>query len=347
MLSSALCQCLNQSKFCNHECFSVRQSPPLDVNVTFGLVNPADFPFSMPNRLITKRPATASQLPCTTMPFIFRSRLPTCHPRQPSTFEQLEFLAWGRSGVVYGIDKETVLKEYANPNSNEDVIERQAYDRLGSHPNIAKLHRTTSNGSIILERGQVLRSVCQSSSKHVPLQEKLSWLRDLASRLLYIHKMGIIHADVGCHNAILTKKERVKIIDFEGCSIDGGEADSCYEWFSYRPSIPATSKQTDIFAFGCAMYEIMTGKLPHGDLETSECRDSLVEQRYKDNQFPDVANMPLGQLMNHCWDGTINSMEQVIQALEMASVEAGSTLCLNSVENISSSTLARIYQLFT
>lgn len=54
---------------------------------------------------------------------------------------------------------------------------------------------------------------------------------------VYLHSCDIIHSDVGCHNWILTGEDYVKLIDFEGCSIDGGPAGSCYEAsIQYEPN---------------------------------------------------------------------------------------------------------------
>jgi serine/threonine protein kinase len=118
---------------------------------------------------------------------------------------------------------------------------------------------------------------------------------------------------------ILTPDKNLKIIDFEGCSIDGAEAGSSYEWFSYRKSTPPASKQTDIFAFGCAAYEIITGKPPHHELEKVPGNCSLVEKRYAQNQFPDTTHLPLGEVMQGCWQGDLKSMAEIKQQLEVLS----------------------------
>lgn len=118
---------------------------------------------------------------------------------------------------------------------------------------------------------------------------------------------------------ILTENDCLKIIDFEGCSIDGGLAGACYEWFSYRTSTPTVSRHTDIFAYGCVIYEIITGKPPYHEPEKSDDPTSLVEELYKNNQFPNVTHLPLGDLMQGCWHGTFNSMTEIIQTLEAAS----------------------------
>ena len=237
-------------------------------------------------------------------------------------YENLEFLAAGKSGIVYGIDEEKVLKEYYG--EEEINVERRAFERLGSHANIVKYLGAAAKNSIFLERGQPLRTINQQiGADQIPFEKKLCWLRGAADGLRHMHQNGIIHADVGCNNMIVIQG-CLKIIDFEGCSIDGEKATSCYEWFSYQESTPKISQRTDIFAYGCAVYEIMTGRPPHQELAASANRRRLAERLYAENQFPEVTDLPLGELMQGCWHGAFNSMDEVLQALEMASLPTAS-----------------------
>lgn len=225
------------------------------------------------------------------------------------------YLAAGGTGIVYALDAGRVLKDYTEPFRGD--IERRALERLSPHPNIVRLLESTQDGSLILERGQVLRKVLQErKANRIPLRHKIRWLKHAGHGLQHSHENGIIQADVGCGNMILTRWDHLKLIDFEGSSIDGAEAGSQYEWFSYRRSTPAVSQQTDIFAYGCAMYEIITGKPPFHELEKADNRSSLTEQRYRENQFPDVGDLPLGELMQGCWVGTFKAMSDVVRALE-------------------------------
>ncbi|KAI1935100.1 hypothetical protein LOZ66_005405 [Ophidiomyces ophidiicola] len=199
------------------------------------------------------------------------------------SLETLQFLAAGKSGIVYAIDDKRVLKEFQETERGE--VERQAYCRLGSHSNIAKLLGTRKDGSIVLERGEVLRKICRSASADkIPIERKLCWLRQAAKGYQHLHNSNIIHSDVGCNNMILTKEGRLKIIDFEGCSID--------------------------------VYEIITGRPPHHELEVSNDRYHLVERLYADNNFPDVTSLPLGQLIQSCWLNGFGSMSEVVRELE-------------------------------
>lgn len=237
------------------------------------------------------------------------------HIQPPSSisidYGRLEFLAFGGSGIVYEIDEKSVLKEF---HGDGIEAERQVLERLGSHANIVRLLGVAEN-SLILERGRSLRAVIQESgADQIPLDTKIRWLQEAAEGTRYMHYKGIVHADVGCHNWIIVDG-RLKIIDFEGCSIDGKEAASCYEWFSYKESVPAVSQQTDIFAFGCAIYEVITGRQPHHDLSESDDRMACIKQLYAENRYPQVENMPLSDLMEGCWQGSFNSMEEILDQL--------------------------------
>lgn len=227
----------------------------------------------------------------------------------------LQYLSAGKSGIVYGVDDKRVLKEFHDSDGRE--VEIRAYHRLGSHPNIAKLLGIRKDGSLVLERGEVLRNICRSpSATEIPIQTKLSWLKQAAEGYRHSHTYDIVLGDVGCNNMILTREGCLKLIDFEGCSIDGGTAGSCYEWFSYRPSIPSVSRRTDIFAFGCAIYEVITGRPPHHELEASSDPYGQVERLYTNNCFPDVTSLPLGPLIQSCWHDDFTSMSDVLRELE-------------------------------
>ncbi|KAH3938426.1 hypothetical protein HBH98_254230 [Parastagonospora nodorum] len=230
---------------------------------------------------------------------------------QTIDYGSLKFLAAGGSGVIYAIDEERVLKEFHGEGIE---VERRALERLGPHVNIVGCLGATHD-SLILERGRSVRTVIQGSgADQIPLHTKVRWLCEAAEGTRYMHDNGIIHADIGCNNWIIVQ-EHLKIIDFEGSSIDGEDAGACYEWFSYKESSPRISPKTDIFAFGCAIYEVLTGKQPYIELLPFEDRMIRVKMLYAKNQFPEVENIQLGKLMQGCWNGTFNSMDEVLREL--------------------------------
>ncbi|KAH0593355.1 hypothetical protein MHUMG1_08811 [Metarhizium humberi] len=232
---------------------------------------------------------------------------------QSIDYSSLTIIGFGGSAIVYGIDEATVLNEYFDETDQGIAIERRAFSRLGLHRNIVQCLGEPNNKSIILERGQPLSNVTGTKAQ---LEQKLQWIRAAAEGLRHIHQSGIVHADFGCTNMILVE-DRVKVIDFGGCSIDGSEALAGYNWYNRRGSM-CPSLETDIFAFGCAVFEILTGKPPYHELKDCLERDETVRRLYAEQRFPAVDQLPLRELMLGCWHGTLGSMDEVARCLDAA-----------------------------
>lgn len=233
------------------------------------------------------------------------------------------FITAGLTGMIYSIDESKVMKQCIASDYTELDTERRAYERLGSHPSIAGFFGVTEDGStIILERGKCLRDMYQQVNiDDIPISKKLRWANETAIGLNHIHQKRILHADVGCHNLILTQDEHLKFIDFAGSSIDGEAATMRYEWCSYRPSEPKISIQTDIFAYGCTIFEIETGRPPYFEFESRPDRIQHVEQLYLAHKFPNVQHLVLGEIIQNCWNQQFRSMDEVIQALSKQTQE--------------------------
>lgn len=116
--------------------------------------------------------------------------------------------------------------------------------RLGSsHPQIlARYLGATKDGSIILEHAD--RSN-RTGADQIPLCIGSFAGGGTPRRgMQYMHDKGIVQADVGYHHNMILTCSEVLIMN----------------WFSYRRLITIVSKQTDVFAYGCAIDEIMTGR---------------------------------------------------------------------------------------
>lgn len=241
---------------------------------------------------------------------------------------------------MYGIDEASVLKEYFDESDDGIAIERLAFDRLGSHCNILQRLGEANNRSLILERGQPLsKAYGFTNTTELAVDQKLRWIREAAEGLRHIHKKGIIHADFGCSNMILID-DRVKIIDFGGCSIDGSEALAGYNWYNRRGST-CPNLETDIFAYGCAVFEILTGKPPYHEFEGYAERERTVQRLYAQGQFPAVEQMPLCDLILGCWHGTFSSMDDVKQFLDAACIRhQGVSIAKSSIAYLVNKTLS-------
>ncbi|KAJ5352082.1 hypothetical protein N7452_001056 [Penicillium brevicompactum] len=225
------------------------------------------------------------------------------------------FVAAGTVSIIRAVDENTVIKMRPKSGDYERQvynIEIRCYKKLGSHERIASC-KVTEEG-LLLERGTCLRAITRSASEHaIPLAMRIQWALEAAEGLAYIHSKEIIHADVGCHNMIVSKASQVKFIDFAGSGIDGEDAQVCYEWCSYRPG-NGIGICSDIFAYGSMIFEIETGRVPYSELQESVELGRLMrvaEDLFSEYKFPPVDTLALGPVISDCWNGKYKSMEEV------------------------------------
>jgi serine/threonine protein kinase len=154
-----------------------------------------------------------------------------------------------------------------------------------NHPNIAGIHGLEqSEGSrfLVLEyvEGETLQA--RLSKGALPLEDALDLCRQIAEGLEAAHEKGVIHRDLKPANVMITAEEKVKILDFglakalldETQSIDSSQSPTLTEAMT-RPGVilgtaaymspeqakgKSVDKRADIWAFGCILYECLTGK---------------------------------------------------------------------------------------
>jgi serine/threonine protein kinase len=73
------------------------------------------------------------------------------------------------------------------------------------------------------------------------------------------------------------------------------------------------TKQTDLFMFGCVLFEIMTGFWPskHFDSRSWDEREAIVRRK----EWPPLEDEFMGKIVRECWNNQFDSTEQVTAAL--------------------------------
>jgi serine/threonine protein kinase len=73
------------------------------------------------------------------------------------------------------------------------------------------------------------------------------------------------------------------------------------------------TKQTDVFVFGCVLFEIMTGFWPskHSESRSWDDREAIVRRR----EWPPLEEDYMGNIVRQCWNNQFDSAEQVKAAL--------------------------------
>ncbi|GFP89156.1 mitogen-activated protein kinase kinase kinase npk1 [Phtheirospermum japonicum] len=109
--------------------------------------------------------------------------------------------------------------------------------------------------------------------------------KSILTALVHIHKLGYVHCDVKPHNVLLSERGHAKLVDFGSCvSIDAGKSyagKSC----DFRgtvvyaaPESIARQKfvpESDIWALGCSVLQMLTGKSPWVFDKKTEVKDAL------------------------------------------------------------------------
>ncbi|KAF2877368.1 kinase-like domain-containing protein [Massariosphaeria phaeospora] len=256
----------------------------------------------------------------------------------------IDFVTAGASNYIALFDDDSVLKFPLVPPEETDVypakgleyrrnvrkaavegleVERQILQELGQHPRIIRFVRKHEDGLLLeyLPNGSVeryLRHVAPTPS----LEQRLKWARQAAEGLAYIHGKNVIHCDFSVGNPVLDNNISIKLCDFQGrllgpdgvVILNGRAAESAMSSMP-RPDRNHCDRKTDMFAFGTALYFIVTGKPPFPDLDTVDDEDE-VRRRFQCREFPSLEYHQGGNVVRKCWTGGYEFAAEIVLDLQ-------------------------------
>jgi eukaryotic-like serine/threonine-protein kinase len=191
-----------------------------------------------------------------------------------------------------------------------------------SHANIATVHGLDEAEGVrylVMELvpGQTLAE--RLAAGPLPLDEALDVCTQIASALEAAHDRGIIHRDLKPANVKLTPEGKVKVLDFGLAKSAEQSAAPAVVTLPFNPpttegvvvGTPAymapeqargkpLDKRCDVWAFGCVLYEVLTGKPPFDGETYSDLLVAVIERTPDWDAFPSAVPRRVGELVRRC-----------------------------------------------
>jgi len=229
-----------------------------------------------------------------------------------SHYKIIEKIGQGGMGVVYraedtNLGRDVAIKvlpeQFTKDPQRLARFEREA-KLLASlnHPNIAAIYGLEEADGVRflaleLVEGETLAE--RVAKGPVPVKETLEVCRQIAEGVEAAHEKGVIHRDLKPANVKVTPEGKVKILDFGLAKAFEGETPAAD--ISQSPTLTeemtragvilgtaaymspeqargkAVDKRSDIFAFGCVLYELLTGKRAFGGETVTDTLAKILE----------------------------------------------------------------------
>lgn len=264
-------------------------------------------------------------------------------------YEILAPLGAGGMGEVYRardtrLQREVALKVLpaalaANP-ERIARLEREAHLLASlNHAHIAAIYGF-EHGALALElvEGEALKGP-------LPVDEALPLARQICEALEYAHERGIIHRDLKPANIKVTADGQIKLLDFglaKALAADTTAFDlDNSPTLTHAPTMPgvilgtaaymapeqakgkAVDRRADIWAFGCVLFELLSGKqVFHGETVT-DILAALITQDPDWSQLPDNTPAAVRALLFRCLKKDPRQRLQAIGDARIALDEAG------------------------
>jgi len=234
----------------------------------------------------------------------------------------------GGAGVVY-LAHDTKLGRHVAVKTLPPELMRDAHMRsrlkrearlLASldHPNIATIHdiveQAGSGGYLILEyiEGKTLAERIAPGA--LDLREALPIARQIAEAVATAHDHGVTHRDLKPGNIKITPEGKVKVLDFGLAKALAGDATDQQSTITEPGRImgtpaymspeqargQATDKRSDIWSFGCILYEMLTGNLPFKGETISDTLANILQTEPDWHALPQTAPHNIQVLLRRC-----------------------------------------------
>ncbi|KAI8004826.1 Serine/threonine-protein kinase CTR1 [Camellia lanceoleosa] len=269
--------------------------------------------------------------------------------------EELHELGSGTFGTVYhgkwrGTDvaiKRIKKSCFAGRSSEQERLikdfwrEAQILSKL-HHPNVLAFYGVVPDGpggtlatvTEYMANGSLRHVLLKKDRKVLDRRKKLMIAMDAAFGMEYLHLKNIVHFDLKCDNLLVNlgdpQRPICKVGDFglsriKRNTLVSGGVRGTLPWMApelLNGSSSRVSEKVDVFSFGIAMWEILTGEEPYADMHCGAIIGGIVSNTLRPS-IPDHCNAEWRKLMEDCWspDPTVRpSFTEITNGLRVMSM---------------------------
>jgi dipeptidyl aminopeptidase/acylaminoacyl peptidase len=244
-------------------------------------------------------------------------------------YEVLDLLGVGGMGTVFrardaSLGREVALKALAEAFRGDSAslrrFEREARVLATlNHPNIATIYgfeRLDGSPFLVLERVEGDTLAQRLSRGPMPLVDALAVAVQIVAGLEEAHGQGVIHRDLKPSNVMLTRAGRVKLVDFGlAKTVDpGASAQEAAEPITKVGIVLGTARymspeqllgeevdtRTDVWAFGCVLYEMLTARPAFPGHSVSEAVAAVLRDQPDWRALPPDLPPSISRLLHRC-----------------------------------------------
>ena len=194
-----------------------------------------------------------------------------------------------------------------------------------NHPNIASIYGLEDSGTkhaLVMELVEGPTLADHIKQGPIPIGEALPIAKQMCEALEYAHERGIVHRDLKPANVKVTKDDAVKVLDFglakaiegDAASIDIATSPTISRMATLAGVLLGTAaymspeqakakpvdRRADIWAFGCVLYEMLTGKMTFRGETVTDTLAAVIRADPDWSQLPATTPIRVRVLLQRC-----------------------------------------------